>query len=78
MSPLKTSEERDVMELESRKRYHWSIKERVVMNWRGERELSLLRFENNPDGRETRWLLFNDDRICNGSEKEMRGRCGIK
>ena len=43
-----------------------------------ERFLSLLRFENSPDGRETRWLLFNVDRIWNGSEKEMRGRCGIK
>ena len=28
-----------------------------------ERELSLLRFENSPDGRETRLLLYNDDRI---------------
>ena len=28
-----------------------------------EREASLLRFENSPDGRETRRLLFNDDRI---------------
>ena len=27
------------------------------------RELSLLRFENSPDWRETRWLLFNDDGI---------------
>ena len=26
-------------------------------------ELSLLRFENSPDGRETRRLLLNDDRI---------------
>ena len=43
-----------------------------------EREVSLLRFENSPDGRETRWLLSNDDRIRNGSEKEMRGRRGIK
>ena len=28
-----------------------------------ERKVSLLRFENSPNGRETRWLLFNDDRI---------------
>ena len=28
-----------------------------------ERELSLLRLENSPDGRETRRLLFNDNRI---------------
>ena len=28
-----------------------------------EREVSLLRFENNPDGRETRRLLLNNDRI---------------
>ena len=43
-----------------------------------ERELSLLRFENSPDWRETKWLLFNDDVMRNGSEKEMRGRCVIK
>ena len=43
-----------------------------------ERELSFLRFENSPDERETRWLLFNDDRIGNECKKEMRGRCGIK
>ena len=28
-----------------------------------ERVLSLLRFENSPDGRETRLLLNNDERI---------------
>ena len=28
-----------------------------------EREESFLRFENSPDGRETRLLLYNDDRI---------------
>ena len=28
-----------------------------------EREVSLLRFEKTPDGRETRRLLYNDDRI---------------
>ena len=28
-----------------------------------EREVSLLRFENSPDGRETRPFSFNDDRI---------------
>ena len=39
-----------------------------------ERELSLLRFENSPDGRETRLLLFNVRRIGNGNENEMRGR----
>ena len=43
-----------------------------------ERELSLLRFENSPDGRETRLFLNNDDRKLNGSEREMRRRCGIK
>ena len=32
------------------------------MNGR-EREVSLLRFENSPDGREIRQLLFNGDRI---------------
>ena len=26
-----------------------------------EREVSLLRFENSPDGRETKWLLYNND-----------------
>ena len=39
-----------------------------------EREVSLLRFENRPDGRETRWFSTNDDEIKN----EMRGRCVIK
>ena len=37
-----------------------------------EREVSLLRFENSPDGRETRLLICNDDRMWNQSEKEMR------
>ena len=37
------------------------IEKRGLMNGK-EREVSMLRFENNPDGRETRLLLFNDDR----------------
>ena len=43
-----------------------------------ERVLSFLRFENSPDGRETRRLLYNDDDKRNWSEKEVRGKCGIK
>ena len=42
------------------------------------REVSLLRFEISPDGRETRVFLSFDDSTCFGCEKEMRGRCGIK
>ena len=38
------------------------IEKGELMNGK-ERELSLLRFENSPDGRETRRLLYNDDRI---------------
>ena len=38
------------------------IEKGVLMNGK-QREVSLLRFENSPDGRETRRLLFNDDRI---------------
>ena len=37
------------------------IEKRRLMN-RKKREVSLLRFENSPDGREARLLLFNDDR----------------
>ena len=40
--------------------------------------MSLLRFENSPDGRETRRLLFNNERARNESEKETGGRCVIK
>ena len=53
-------------------------------DWKGglmnvmERVVSLLRLENSPDVRESRWLLYNDDWMWNGSEKEMRGRCGMK
>ena len=43
-----------------------------------ERELRLLRFDKSPDGRETRLLLFNDDRTWNGSEMEMKERYEIK
>ena len=42
------------------------IEKGVLMNGKDrerERELSLLRFENSPDGRETRRLLFSVDRI---------------
>ena len=39
--------------------HHWKG---GLMNGK-ERELSLLRFEISPDGRDTRRLLFNDDRI---------------
>ena len=38
-----------------------------------ERDLSLLRFENSSDGRETRWLLFNDDRKSSGMKKQGSG-----
>ena len=38
------------------------IGKRGLMNGK-ERELSLLRVENSPDGRETRWFLLNDDGI---------------
>ena len=40
-----------------------NIIEKGIDEWEGERTLSLLRFENSPDGRETRRLLFNDERI---------------
>ena len=32
-----------------------------IDEWDGERDVSLLRLENSPDVRESRWLLFNDD-----------------
>ena len=42
---------------------------------REDKEWSLLK---RPDGRETRLLEYNDDRIWNENEKEMRGRCKTK
>ena len=34
---------------------------RGIDEWDGERFVSLLRLENSPDVRESRWLLSNDD-----------------